>query len=242
MTETYYTVLGVPRSSSPPQIKIQYYELIKQFHPDAIPNGSPALRKMAEQKAQDLNEAYQVLSNPDKRRLYDQQLDSYQQSQPSQGTTRTASSASQTTNTQGAATSSTTSRHSQSRTRARRPSNPNPNTASTSGSQPRSTQSQQTQSTLQPIAPAVAVLGTICFLWGAASTVYLFAAPTGDVLSAFLNAYGAFLLTGWMCSSRIRQFMLRLGVTGVLTQVVWFSGALLFVLVQIAARSEERRG
>ncbi len=88
MTETYYTVLGVPRSATATEIKAAYRELMRQVHPDAVPNASPYWRKLAEEKAKEINEAYQVLSDSAKRRQYDQLLDAYQQAhaQPSQAT------------------------------------------------------------------------------------------------------------------------------------------------------------
>ncbi len=79
MTETYYTVLDVSRTASATEIKTAYRELMRQVHPDAVPNASPYWKKEAEEKSKEINEAYQVLSNPGKRRLYDQQLDAYYQ-------------------------------------------------------------------------------------------------------------------------------------------------------------------
>ena len=80
MTETYYTVLGVRSTATTAEIKTAYHDLIKQVHPDAVPNASPYWKKQAEERAKEIIEAYTVLSNSDKRRLYDQQIDAYHRS------------------------------------------------------------------------------------------------------------------------------------------------------------------
>lgn len=86
MTETYYTVLGVSRNATAAEIKTAYRALIQQVHPDALPtNISPYWNKQAEETIRLVNEAYSVLSAPDKRRLYDEQLDSLQRPQASSG-------------------------------------------------------------------------------------------------------------------------------------------------------------
>src|SRR5215469_14402257 len=84
MTETYYTVLGVPRDASTAMVKTRYRELIREVHPDALPNASNYWKQQAEERTKDLNEAYKVLSDPEKRRLYDQQLDAYFRTQTTQ--------------------------------------------------------------------------------------------------------------------------------------------------------------
>ncbi len=61
----YYDVLGVPRNASQEEIKRAYKRLARQYHPDI--NKSPD----AEEKFKEINEAYQVLSDPEKRRQYD---------------------------------------------------------------------------------------------------------------------------------------------------------------------------
>lgn len=75
--ETYYTVLIVKETASLSEIKTAYHDLIRQVHPDKIPNLAPYLRKIAEDKAKEINEAYSVLSNSSKRRDYDNQLAAY---------------------------------------------------------------------------------------------------------------------------------------------------------------------
>lgn len=62
----YYDILGVKRNSSQEEIKKAYKRLAFEYHPDRNP-GNPT----AEERFKNINEAYQVLSNPDKRAQYD---------------------------------------------------------------------------------------------------------------------------------------------------------------------------
>ncbi len=89
MAETYYDILGISRTATAQEIKNAYREMVKNVHPDALPNASDFWRKKAEEEFKYVQEAYSVLSNPPKRRLYDQQLSQAQpasapQAQPSQ--------------------------------------------------------------------------------------------------------------------------------------------------------------
>lgn len=68
----YYKVLGVERKASEDQIKRAYRELAKKYHPDRNPGD-----KSAEEKFKSINEAYEVLKDPQKRKRYDQLGDSY---------------------------------------------------------------------------------------------------------------------------------------------------------------------
>lgn len=63
----YYEVLGVDRSTSDDEIKKAYRKLAKQYHPDVNPGS-----KENEAKFKEASEAYSVLTDPDKRRQYDQ--------------------------------------------------------------------------------------------------------------------------------------------------------------------------
>ena len=62
----YYEILDVARDSSPLEIKQAYRRLAMEFHPDRNP-GNP----QAEEKFKEAAEAYEVLSNPEKREIYD---------------------------------------------------------------------------------------------------------------------------------------------------------------------------
>ncbi|NTV02114.1 MAG: molecular chaperone DnaJ [Chlorobiaceae bacterium] len=67
MKRDYYEVLGVGRSADKDEIKKAYRKLALKYHPDKNPDN-----KEAEEKFKEVNEAYEVLSNDDKRRRYDQ--------------------------------------------------------------------------------------------------------------------------------------------------------------------------
>src|SRR6266496_4192853 len=63
----YYEVLGVPRTASEAEIKKAFRKLAREYHPDVAKN-----KKQAEEKFKEINEAYEVLGDPAKRKKYDE--------------------------------------------------------------------------------------------------------------------------------------------------------------------------
>ena len=66
MAKDYYEVLGVPKDADESTIKKAYRKLAMKYHPDRNPDN-----KDAEAKFKEIGEAYEVLSDPDKRAAYD---------------------------------------------------------------------------------------------------------------------------------------------------------------------------
>ncbi len=69
----YYKILGVEKSADAKEIKKAYRRLARQFHPDMNPGD-----KAAESRFKEINEAHEVLSDPEKRRKYDELGQNYQ--------------------------------------------------------------------------------------------------------------------------------------------------------------------
>ena len=65
----YYEILGVKKSASLDEVKKAYRSLALQHHPDRVPEDK---KKESEEKFKEISEAYAVLSDSQKRALYDQ--------------------------------------------------------------------------------------------------------------------------------------------------------------------------
>ncbi len=65
--QDYYETLGVARTASADEIKLAFRKLARLYHPDVAKN-----KVSGEAKFKGINEAYEVLSDPEKRRRYDE--------------------------------------------------------------------------------------------------------------------------------------------------------------------------
>jgi len=66
--QDYYELLGVPRTASDDEIKKAFRKLARKYHPD-VNRDNP---QEAEAKFKEINEAYEVLSDPQRKAQYDQ--------------------------------------------------------------------------------------------------------------------------------------------------------------------------
>lgn len=71
---TYYEVLGVVPTATAAEIRRAYVDLARRHHPDFHTNASAAVRAAAERDMQRLNDAWEILGDPEQRRGYDDSL------------------------------------------------------------------------------------------------------------------------------------------------------------------------
>ena len=69
-TRNHYEVLGLPRGANPTQVKRRYRELVRKYHPDVAKDKTTSHRLFLQ-----INEAYEVLKDPTRRKAYDETLD-----------------------------------------------------------------------------------------------------------------------------------------------------------------------
>lgn len=72
-TETYYDILNIPVSASADEIKKSYITLVKKYHPDKA-EGDEAKQDEYNERLLKIMEAWETLSNPEKKALYDEEL------------------------------------------------------------------------------------------------------------------------------------------------------------------------
>src|SRR5688572_33234679 len=73
MAKDYYAVLGVKKNADEKEIRSAYRKLARKYHPDVNAND-----KTAEAKFKEVSEAYEVLSDSEKRKMYDQYGDNWE--------------------------------------------------------------------------------------------------------------------------------------------------------------------
>lgn len=69
MSKDYYAVLGLSKDASAKDIKKAYRELALKYHPDRV---DPSEKDKAQKKFQEIGEAYEILSDPEKKKMYDE--------------------------------------------------------------------------------------------------------------------------------------------------------------------------
>jgi curved DNA-binding protein CbpA len=71
VAKNYYSVLGVPRNATEPQIRARFKQIVRQRHPDRFRDEA---KMLAEREFQDLTEAFNILTNAERRRQHDLEL------------------------------------------------------------------------------------------------------------------------------------------------------------------------
>jgi|AGTN01.1.fsa_nt_gi chaperone protein DnaJ len=71
MSKDYYNILGVQKTASAEEIKSAYRKLAKQFHPDVLASADASKKAQAAEKFKEIQHAYDVLSDPQKKEVFD---------------------------------------------------------------------------------------------------------------------------------------------------------------------------
>ncbi len=71
MGKSYYDILELQQNASQNEVKAAYRKLAKKYHPDLYTNAPEAEKKKAEARIKEINQAYSVLSDPQKKQIYD---------------------------------------------------------------------------------------------------------------------------------------------------------------------------
>lgn len=79
MSDDYYKILGVSRSATQEEIQKAYRKLARKYHPDLHANSDEKERENAKQNFQKVQQAYDVLGEPEKRQMYDQFGENFEQ-------------------------------------------------------------------------------------------------------------------------------------------------------------------
>ncbi|MGD0739744.1 MAG: J domain-containing protein, partial [Terracidiphilus sp.] len=83
--ETYYSLLETSEGASAAEIKAAYLRLIREVHPDRLANAPAYWQRQAEERTKEINEAYRILSDCERRRTYDAQLAAQRRSSETRG-------------------------------------------------------------------------------------------------------------------------------------------------------------
>lgn len=108
--EDYYEILEVDRNASQNTIKKKYRKLMAKYHPDLHMNESEEEQKIAEEKSKKIGEAYEILSNPEKKKKYDAAWDEVKKTGSYTGQRQTVNN-NGSTNSQNTNTSNTNSKN-----------------------------------------------------------------------------------------------------------------------------------
>lgn len=81
MAENYYQVLGVSGNATQEEIQKAYRKMARKYHPDLYADKDDKERNHAKQQFQKVQQAYDILSDPQKRQMYDQFGDQYERAQ-----------------------------------------------------------------------------------------------------------------------------------------------------------------